>query len=70
MVASLHDRAFQAAQGFGQRKGIAGAMAFRADHALAGDARGNAANLRADAGVALGAGREAVFFGVGHRGTM
>ena len=61
----LHDRTLQAAERGGEPDGIGGAVALRADQALADHARGDAADLAADIGVALGAGGEAVFFAVG-----
>ena len=60
----LHDRPFEAAERGGKRDGVALAAALRADQPLAGDARGDAADARADRGIAAGAGGEAVAFGV------
>ena len=60
----LHDRSFEAAERGGKRQRISGAAAGRAEKALAGDARGNAADLGADARIAPRAGGEAVFLAV------
>jgi hypothetical protein len=63
----LHDRAFQAAERGGQPDGIGGAILRLAEQSRARHARGHAADLAADIGIALGAGRETVFFAVGGR---
>ena len=63
----LHDRAFEAAERRGQFGRVLGAVEIEAEKARAGHARGNAAHIGADAGVAAGAGGEAVFFAVGWR---
>ncbi len=62
----LHDRTFEAAERGGERQRVAGAAARGAEEALAGHARGDAADLGADIGVPAGAGGEAVFFAVTH----
>ena len=65
----LHDRALQPAERRGKFERVAGAIERHAEKARAGKARGDAAHLRADAGVAPGAGGEAIAFAVvwGHR---
>ena len=62
----LHDRAFQAAQRRGKFGGVLGAVEVHAEEARARHPRRDAADVRADAGVAAGAGGEAVSFLVGH----
>ena len=65
----LHDRAFEAAERRRQLRGVPGAVEIEAEEARAGDPRRHAADVRADAGVARGAGCEAVSFLIGHRAS-
>ena len=61
----LHQRALEAAERRRQIGGAAGAIMLAAEQALAGDARGDRADVGADLHVARGARRKAVFL-VGH----
>ena len=63
----LHDRALEPAERRGKFERIGGAVERHAKEPRACEARGDAAKLRADAGIAPGAGREAVLFAVGGR---
>ena len=58
----LHDRTFEAAERRRQFGGVLRAVEIEAEEARAGDPRRHAADIGADAGVARGAGGEAVSF--------
>ena len=60
----LHDRTLQAAEHLRQGGRVAGLLPLEAEQARAGDARGDAADIGADARIARGAGGEAVGFAV------
>src|SRR5262249_59267727 len=62
----LHDRTFQPAQRGGELECVRRTVKRHAEKPSAGKTRGGAAQLRADLGVAPGAGREAIFFAVFH----
>jgi hypothetical protein len=62
----LHDRTFQAAECGGELECVRRAVERHAKKPRAGKTRGGTAELRADPGVAPGAGREAIFFAVFH----
>jgi hypothetical protein len=62
----LHDRTFQAAQRGGELERVRRTVERHAKETRAGKARGRAAELRADPGVALGARGEPVLFAVFH----
>ncbi len=61
----LHQRTLEPAERRSERSRLAGAVARAAEHAPPGIARRHAADIGADAGIARGAGGEAVFFAVG-----
>ena len=67
----LHDRALQAAERLGERVGARQVLALEPEEARAGEARRDAAHVDPDAGVARGAGGEAVGLVVdgGHGGS-
>src|SRR5262249_22618429 len=65
-LSHLHDRTLQSAQRSGKFKRVGGAIERHAEEARAGEARRCPAQLRADPGVAPGAGGEAIFFAIFH----
>jgi hypothetical protein len=64
----LHDRAFQPAERGGKLGRVLGAIEIEPEKARAGDTGRNAADVPADACVAGGASREAVFLAIRGRG--
>ena len=65
-LGDLHQRAFKIAERAGERRGFAGAIGRAAQNPPARIARRHPTHIGADAGVARGAGGEAVLFAVGH----
>ncbi len=64
----LHQRALETAERGGQCRGIAPVAVGGAPHEeAAGNARGDTADIRADAGIARGTRGKAVLFSIGHR---
>ena len=63
-LGDLHDRAFEAAKGASKLGGTAAAVALDAEDAARRDARGNAADIGADARVTRCAGGKAIGFGI------
>jgi hypothetical protein len=66
-LGDLHQRTFEIAKRRGERGGFAGAIALAANKTSPGIARRYAADIGADAGIACGAGGEAILFLVSHR---
>jgi hypothetical protein len=62
----LHDRPLEAAERRGELRGILAAVERQPEETRTGEARGHAANVGADAGVARCAGGETIGFAVGH----